>query len=44
MVKTGATNKPEIQVIPCELVTKANADGYRSFERIGGDSQRLKEQ
>ena len=32
MMKTGSTNKPEIQVIPCELVTKANADEYREFE------------
>ena len=33
MVKTGSTGKPEIQVIPCELVTKANADEYQNFER-----------
>lgn len=35
MLKTGTTDKPEIQVIPCELVTKANAGEYRNFERIG---------
>jgi erythritol transport system substrate-binding protein len=34
MIKTGSTGKPEIQVIPCELVTKANADEYQNFERI----------
>ena len=34
MIKTGATNKPEIQVIPCELVTKANADRYQNFENV----------
>jgi erythritol transport system substrate-binding protein len=34
MIKTGATNKPEIQVIPCELVTKANADSYQDFENV----------
>jgi erythritol transport system substrate-binding protein len=34
MMKTGSTNKPEIQVIPCELVTKANADEYREFEHL----------
>ena len=32
LMKTGSTNKPEIQVIPCELVTKANADEYQEFE------------
>ena len=34
MVKTGSTNKPEIQVIPCELVKKENADEYQGFERV----------
>ena len=32
MIKTGTTGKPEIQVIPCELVTKANAGEYQEFE------------
>ena len=34
MMKTGTTGKPEIQVISCELVTKANADQYRNFEKV----------
>jgi erythritol transport system substrate-binding protein len=34
MIKTGTTGKPELQIIPCELVTKANAGAYRNFERI----------
>jgi erythritol transport system substrate-binding protein len=34
MMKTGSTNNPEIQVIPCELVTKANADEYQEFEHL----------
>ena len=34
MIKTGATGKPELQVISCELVTKANAGAYRNFERV----------
>jgi erythritol transport system substrate-binding protein len=34
MIKTGKTGKPELQIIPCELVTKANADAYRDFERV----------
>ena len=40
MVKTGTTGKPEIQVIPCELVTKANADSYRNFEKVSADESR----
>ncbi len=39
MRKTGSTNKPEIQVIPCELVTKKNADEYQNFERIARSNQ-----
>ena len=34
LMKTGTTGKPELQIIPCELVTSANADDYRDFERI----------
>ncbi len=34
LMRTGTTNKPEIQIIPCELVTKANASEYRSFEHV----------
>ena len=34
MIKTGTTGKPELQIIPCELVTKANAGAYRDFERV----------
>jgi erythritol transport system substrate-binding protein len=33
-LKTGTTGKPEMQVIPCDLVTKANAGEYRNFEKI----------
>jgi erythritol transport system substrate-binding protein len=32
LTKTGTTGKPEIQVIPCDLVTKANAGEYVEFE------------
>lgn len=31
---TGSTGKPEKQVIPCDLVTQANAQDYRDFEKI----------
>jgi erythritol transport system substrate-binding protein len=31
---TGSTGKPEKQVIPCDLVTQANAADYRDFEKI----------
>jgi erythritol transport system substrate-binding protein len=33
-LKTGSTGRPERQVIPCYLVTKANADQYGNFEKI----------
>jgi erythritol transport system substrate-binding protein len=33
-LKTGSTGKAEKQVIPCDLVTKTNADDYRDFEKI----------
>lgn len=33
-LKTGSTGKPERQIIPCDLITKANANDYRMFERI----------
>ena len=33
-LKTGSTGKPERQVIPCDLVTKKNADDYRNFEKV----------
>jgi erythritol transport system substrate-binding protein len=33
-LKTGSTGKPERQIIPCDLITKANADQYGTFERI----------
>ena len=32
-LKTGSTGKPEVQVIPCDLVTKANAGEYVNFEK-----------
>jgi len=34
MMKTGTTGKPEMQVIPCDLVDKSSASEYRNFERI----------
>lgn len=33
-LKTGATGKPERQVVPCDLVTQSNADDYGEFEKI----------
>lgn len=33
-LRTGSTGKPEKQVIPCDLVTQANARDYRDFEKI----------
>jgi len=33
-LKTGATGEPEQQIVPCELVTKNNADDFRNFEKI----------
>jgi erythritol transport system substrate-binding protein len=32
-LKAGSTGKPEVQVIPCDLVTKTNAGQYVSFEK-----------
>ena len=32
-LKTGSIGKPEMQVIPCELVVKSNAGSYVNFER-----------
>jgi len=33
-LKTGSTGKPEVQVIPCDLVTKANADDFKDFAKV----------
>ena len=33
-LKTGSTGKPEMQVIQCDLVTKANAAEYVEFEKV----------
>jgi erythritol transport system substrate-binding protein len=33
-LKTGSTGQPELQVIPCELVTKSNAGNFRNFEKV----------
>jgi erythritol transport system substrate-binding protein len=33
-LRTGATGKPEKQVIPCDLVTKENAADFVNFEKI----------
>lgn len=32
--QTGSTGKPERQIIPCDLVTRANANEFRNFEHI----------
>jgi hypothetical protein len=32
-LRTGSTGKPEVQVIPCDLVTKTNAETYVNFEK-----------
>jgi len=33
-LRAGSTGKPEKQIIPCDLVTQANAGDYRNFEKI----------
>jgi erythritol transport system substrate-binding protein len=33
-LKTGATGQPELQIVPCDLVTKGNADDFRDFEKV----------
>ncbi len=33
-LKTGDTGRPELQMIPCDLVTKENANQYVNFEKI----------
>lgn len=33
-LKIGSTGKPELQMIPCDLVTKDNAGQYANFEKI----------
>lgn len=33
-LKTGSTGQSELQIIPCELVTKSNAGDYRNFEKV----------
>jgi erythritol transport system substrate-binding protein len=33
-IKTGSTGMPERQLVPCELVTRQNADEFGTFERI----------
>ena len=37
-LKTGSTGKPEMQVIQCDLVTKANAAEYVEFDKVTKDS------
>jgi erythritol transport system substrate-binding protein len=32
-LKTGTTGKPEVQVIPCDLVTRSNAAQFVNFEK-----------
>jgi len=43
LLKTGTTGKPEMQVIPCELATKANANEYVNFEHVAPQTQSAKE-
>lgn len=33
-LKTGSTGQPEKQIIPCDLVTRQNAEDFREFEKI----------
>ena len=33
-LRTNSTGNPEVQVIPCDLVTQSNAAQFRNFERI----------
>jgi erythritol transport system substrate-binding protein len=33
-LRTGSTGKPERQIIPCDLVTRQNADDYGNFEKL----------
>lgn len=42
-LKTGSTGKPEMQVIPCDLVTKANAADYSGFVHIKKASVEVKQ-
>jgi erythritol transport system substrate-binding protein len=32
-LRTGSTGRPEVQIIPCDLVNKANATHYRDFQK-----------
>jgi erythritol transport system substrate-binding protein len=33
-LKSGSTGQPERQIVPCDLVTRQNADDYKEFEKI----------
>jgi erythritol transport system substrate-binding protein len=33
-LKTGSTGEPELQIVPCELVTRSNAGSFRNFEKV----------
>ncbi|MHB1023995.1 MAG: substrate-binding domain-containing protein [Acidobacteriaceae bacterium] len=33
-LRTGTTGRPERQIIPCDLVTRANVSSYKNFEKI----------
>jgi erythritol transport system substrate-binding protein len=33
-LKTGSTGQPELQIIPCDLVTRENANDYGNFEKL----------
>jgi len=33
-LRTGSTHKLEEQIIPCDLVTRQNADDFHDFEKV----------
>ncbi|MBS1805640.1 MAG: D-ribose ABC transporter substrate-binding protein [Acidobacteria bacterium] len=33
-LRTGSTHKPEQQIIPCDLVTRKNANDFHDFEKV----------
>jgi erythritol transport system substrate-binding protein len=33
-LRTGSTHKPEEQIIPCDLVTRQNADDFHDFDKV----------
>ena len=33
-LQTGSTHRQEVQIIPCDLVTRKNADDFKDFEKV----------